>query len=1187
MSDFVHLHCHTEYSLLDGAIKLHDLVKQARKFGMPAAAITDHGTMYGASPFYIACRDEGIDPILGCEVYVTKDHRDVSSAFAKTRHHLILLASTDAGYKNLLKLVSTGCVEGFYYKPRVDKALLRKYSEGIIALSACVAGEIPQTLLGTNELIAGGGTFEDAIGLCREYADIYPGRFYLEVQANGLPEQGRLNNALFELAEHTKLPLVATNDCHYLEASDVEAHDILLCIQQQKTESDPHRWRFEARDLYYKSFDEMSAAFSDCPEAISNTMRIYESCKGVKIQTKAPPYHFPVYDVPDGMTLESEFRRMAKEGLEKRIRDYPHPERMDPGEYRSRLEMELDVICKMGFPGYFLIVQDFINWAKRSGIPVGPGRGSAAGSVVSWALRITNLDPIPYSLYFERFLNIERISMPDIDVDFCEDRRLEVLDYVTGKYGKDKVSQIAAFGKMKAKAVVKDVGRAMGVSYNETNRIAKMLGNSLDVTLEKAMSENPEFRTEYQNNPQVKRLVDIAMRLEGLVRHASTHAAGVVVSDVPLVEYLPLFKGKKDELITQFDSKYVEKAGLVKFDFLGLKTMTLIFRALDNIRLQDKDVPDFDNMDFDDPAVYDLLSRGDTDGVFQFESGGMQKYLKMLKPSTFEDIIAMNALYRPGPLGSGMVDEFCKRKHGEVMIQYPLPQLEDCLKDTYGVIVYQEQVMKIAQIVADYTLGGADLLRRAMGKKKADEMAKHRGIFLEGAVKNGVSQEKANEIFDLMEKFAEYGFNKAHSAAYAVISYQTAYLKCYFKVEFMAALITSEIGNQEKILKYISVCRDMGIRVGSPNVQLSMRAFIPSGDDIVYGFGGIKGIGDEAINELIAAREEGGPYKSLYDLCVRVNLRKVTKKVLENLIKSGACDVFGVPRAAMLAVLDTVVARAQKKAKENSSARFSMLSLSPVREERTTGGIGFECPESKLEEWDSSTMLRFEYEAMGFFLTSHPLQPFRHEYGRLGMRTLEDLADAKVRTAVSVGVLVTAVKETMTKKGDKMAIAQVEDLTGHGEVVFFPNTYADVKELLNMENVLLKLDATIDSQDDEQDEIYGEEEGDARSKQVKLLAGSLRQRGRRRGDEHEEPCAVLLQEACMKSAEPVYLDIPKSRLGDMEYLKELLGRHKGPAPLRLNINTAGLGCTLQLGNEWNIASSPDFYQDFQEWLETA
>ncbi len=1173
---FVHLHCHTEYSLLDGAIRINDLTKKASSLGMPAAAITDHGNMHGAAYFYMSCKDYGITPILGCEVYVARDHTDSTSDLARIRHHLILLAKNKVGYQNLIALVSKSFVDGYYYKPRVDKGLLKQYSDGIIALSACIAGEIPRTLRANNAFIKGGGTFTDAINIAKEYASIYPDRFYLEVQSNTLPEQSLVNEKLYELAHETKLPLVATNDCHYLNRDDVEAHDILLCVQQQRTEFDENRWKFDAKDLYYKTPDEMIQSFPDHPEAIENTLKIADECKGLEIQLKTPPYHFPVYDLPEGMTLETEFKKLAREGLERRLEKHPKRDTLDVNLYRERLEMELKVICDMGFPGYFLIVQDFINWAKDHGIPVGPGRGSAAGSIVAWSLRITNLDPIPYHLFFERFLNVERVSMPDIDVDFCEDRRLEVVEYVSQKYGRDKVAQIATFGKMKAKAVIRDVGRAIGLSFQDTSRICKILGDDLGITLEKSLANNSEFKAEYDKNPASKRLIDICLRLEGLSRHASTHAAGVVVSDKPMHEYLPLFiradKSNKKELITQFDMKVVEKVGLVKFDFLGLRTITMIDKAIKNIARQGKTPPDLDILPFDDPQIYDLYAKGDTDGVFKVESTGMRKYLRMLRPTCFEDLIAMLALYRPGPLNSGMVDEFCKRKHGEVEVTYPLPELEQCLKDTYGVIVYQEQVMQIAQITAQYTLGGADLLRRAMGKKKPEEMAKQRGIFLDGSGKRGVSEEKANEIFDLMEKFAEYGFNKAHSAAYAVISYYTAYLKKYFPVEFMSALLSSEIGNQDKILKYVAVCSEMNIKVKSPDIQKSRREFTPDNDCIIYGLGGVKTVGDEAINEIVRNREEKGPYKSFYDFCLRVNLRKVTKRVLENLIKAGALDCFGVSRNGLLAGMETVLAKVAKKLKEKESKQVSLLMFAPMEDEQSTGGMGFVCSEQSLPEWTEEEKINYEKEALGFYLTSHPLQAYKADFERLGIIPLEDIQHVENKTLVHTAVLVTGIKEIITKTGKKMAFLQIEDLTGHGELTIFPKKYEELRPYFAEEsNNLFYLTATVDMNQPEENSYNEDNDEEEETKvEVKLLAENM----------------VPLLEACESCNKEVCIDFGSKPINNIALFKQVLTKHKGNAPLSMWFTVDDeFSCQLKFDETWNVKVTPEFYRDMRTFSE--
>ena len=1156
MSDFVHLHCHTEYSLLDGAIRLRDLCSRAKDYGMPACAITDHGNMFGAAYFAKQCAEVGIKPIFGCEVYVCHDHLDKTSELARKRNHLILLARNETGYHNLVKLVTRGYLEGFHYKPRVDKAQLRQYAEGLVCLSACIAGEVPRAIQA--------GDMDRALELAREYASIYPDNFYLELQSNGLKEQQVVNDGLMEIAERLHLPLVATNDCHYLDAQDADAHEVLLCIQTQTTMDDPKHMRFETRELYYKSAEEMEAAFGHVPEALANTVRIAEQCN---VQLDFGHHYFPVYPLPEGATLESEFRRLAEAGLEQRLQRHPDPASLKPEVYRARLQHELDVICDMGFPGYFLIVQEFINWAKDHGIPVGPGRGSAAGSLVAWALRITNLDPLPYNLLFERFLNVERVSLPDIDVDFCERRRGEVIQHMVDTYGKDSVAQITTFGTMKAKGVVRDVGRALGMSFAETDRIAKMVPDDLKMTIKKAMEMEPELQKLYDSDPQVRHLLDTAQRLEGLARHASTHAAGLVVSDKPMDEYLPLYTGKRGELVTQFDGPMTEQTGLVKFDFLGLKTMTLIQDTLDNISRQGQTPPDLDNLPLTDAATYDLYSRGDTDGVFQVESSGMRQYLRMLRPSCFEDIIAMLALYRPGPLGSGMVDEFIKRKHGQVPVVYPHDSLRDCLRDTYGVIVYQEQVMQIAQIIANYTLGGADLLRRAMGKKKAEAMAKERVKFVDGARDNHIGKEKADEIFDLMEKFAAYGFNKSHSAAYALVSYFTAYLKVHHKVEFMAALMTSEMGNQDKLLKYVACCKDMDIDVVQPSVNDSQRAFSAKNGRVVFGLGGIKNVGDEAIRELVDARAAEGDYASLLDLCCRVNLRKVTKRVLESLIKGGACDCFGVSRAALLASLDAVVARAQKKARDRESSQVSLLAMAPPVETAPLTGIGLDCPEAGIPEWDEDEKLRFEKEALGFFLTSHPLQPYHREMHRLSLTSLEDARDMFPGAEISTGVLVTGIKEIITKsRGERMAFVNVEDLTGHAEVTFFPKAYAEARELLKSDQPL-RLKARLDRQ--EESASLDDDEGEEAPREVKLLGLNV----------------MLLQDACGQSDTPVCVQIPSHRLGqaDMLALKNILESYPGTVETEAQVLLDGYVCHLRLGLQFRVTPGPELDRALRAW----
>ncbi|MEZ0574677.1 DNA polymerase III subunit alpha [Halodesulfovibrio aestuarii] len=1150
MSDFVHLHCHTEYSLLDGAIRLEDLCQKASDFNMPAVAITDHGNMYGAVYFYLMAQKAGLKPIIGCEVYVSHgDHTEKTGEFAKKRYHLVLLAKNENGYKNLCKIVTEGCVNGFHYKPRVSKEVLRQHSDDLIALSACLAGEVPRYLLNH--------TMEEAEEITQEYAEIFPDRFYLELQSNGLKEQDELNEKLIELSKRTGLPLVATNDCHYLNATDVEAHDTLLCIQTGAKVQDERRMRFETTELYYKSPEEMKAAFAHVPEAISNTIKIADQ---IDIKLTLGEYYFPEYELPEGMTMADEFSRMCREGLQKRIDVVPYE--IDEKAYWDRLELELKVINDMGFPAYFLIVQDFINWAKDNGIPVGPGRGSAAGSIVAWALRITNLDPLPYDLLFERFLNVERVSMPDIDVDFCERRRGEVIRYTMERYGEDKVAQITTFGKMKAKAVIKDVARAQGLTFQEGDKISKLIPDEMKMTIQKALAAEPELADLYRTDPTVTKLIDISQRLEGLCRHASTHAAGVVISDKPMVEYLPLYRDKKGGRVTQFDMKKVEQVGLVKFDFLGLRTMTVIQDAVDNIGFAGKPQPDLDTLQFDDEATYDLYQRGDTDGIFQVESSGMRTYLRMLKPSCFDDIIAMLALYRPGPLNSGMVDEFIKRKHGEVPVVYPLPSLEDCLKPTYGVIVYQEQVMQIAQIVGNYTLGGADLLRRAMGKKNADAMAQERTKFVAGAAENEIPKEKAEEIFDLMEQFAAYGFNKSHSAAYALISYWTAYLKVHYPVEFMAALMTSEMGNQDKVLKYVAACRDMDVAVEQATVQASRRQFTVHEGKVIFGLGAIKTVGDEAIREIVEAREADGEFQSMLDLACRVNLRKVTKRVLENLIKGGAMDCFGVSRRGMLAALDNVVAKAQKKAKDKDSNQVSLFTMI-AEEPKVIGGIGFDCEEQTLEEFDDEQKLRFEKDALGFYLTSHPLQPFRRELHRLHLQPLEEALDLEQGGEIKCAILVTAMKEHITKKGSKMAFMDIEDLTASGELVVFPEAYAEGKELFLSEEPLL-LTARISDQQNNEDS----DDEDA-VKEIKLLCEKVES----------------LTEACQCNLEPTTIDIPHNKLclQAIADLKEILVKHNGPVPVYVRAMISDSDAIFSLDEAYSIHPGPQFEKDFANW----
>ncbi|MBQ7585862.1 MAG: DNA polymerase III subunit alpha [Desulfovibrionaceae bacterium] len=1158
MSDFVHLHCHTEYSLLDGAIRLKDLCARAKDYGMSACAITDHGNMFGAAYFFKACKEFGLNPIFGCEVYTCHDHTDQTDP---KRNHLILLAENNTGYHNLVKLVTHSYLDGFYYKPRVDKGMLRKYQEGLICLSACIVGEIPSAILADD--------LDKARSLAMEFNDIFPERFYLELQSNGLKEQTKVNNGLLALAEELHYPIVATNDCHYLDKSDYEAHEVLLAIGTKKTMNDPTRMSFTTNEFYYKSPEEMSRAFADTPKAIENTLVIANKCK---VELDMGHHYFPVYPLPEGASIESEFCRLAEEGLEQRLAKHPQKDTIDPAKYRERLKYEIGVILDMGFPDYFLIVQEFINWAKDHGIPVGPGRGSAAGSLVAWSMRITNLDPLPYNLLFERFLNIERVSLPDIDVDFCERRRTEVIQHMRDTYGANSVAQITTFGTMKARGVVRDVGRALDVPLREVDKIAKLIPSDPKMTIKKALESEPELKTLYDTDPKIKHLLQMAQGLEGLTRHASTHAAGLVVSDKPMEEYLPLYT-QHDELVTQFDGPMTEQTGLVKFDFLGLKTMTMIFDTLDNIKIEGKTPPDLDNLSLEDKPTYQLFCQGDTDGIFQVESSGMRQYLRQLQPSCFEDIIAMLALYRPGPLGSGMVDEFIKRKHGEIQVVYPHESLAECLKDTYGVIVYQEQVMQIAQIIANYTLGGADLLRRAMGKKKAEAMAQQRSTFLKGAAENGISEDKANEIFDLMEKFAAYGFNKSHSAAYALVSYYTAYLKVHYKVEFMAALMSSEMGDQDKLIKYMSCCKDMGIDVLPPLVNHSSWFFTAHEGKVVFGLGAIKNVGQGPIESVLEARKKG-PFLSLLDLCTRVAQGSLNKRTLEALIKAGACDCFEVPRKSMLEALDKIIAKAQRSAKqgEQDNSLLGLIGISKSNAPKPGLGIDWD---QKLVEMDDDEKLQAEKDVLGLYLTSHPLHSWELEIKRQRLMTIEGAKNSDFRE-VKLAALIVGIKETVTKtKGQKMAFVSLEDLTGRAELVVFPKDWERVKKtFVEAGHAPMVITGSIEpSQKAETNNAGSSESEDSEENQpqeLKLIFQDI----------------VPLEEASNLCNNAILVRVPNDHLGQeaITELKGVLEANKGERQVTLLVNIDRIETYLKVGI-CNVKPSVQFYKEITAWLK--
>ncbi len=1088
MPDFVHLHLHTLYSLLDGAIRIKDLLKTVQAKGMKSVAVTDHGNLFGAVDFYKKAKDAGVKPILGMEAYVANDRFDRKERIGR---HLILLAKNREGWDNLRVLSSKAFTEGFYYDPRIDKKLLKDHSKGLVGLTACLAGEVPRFIRH--------GELDAARNAAREYRDIFePGSFFLEVQSNGMKDQLEVNARLQQLSRDEGIPLVATADAHYVRREDAKAHDVLMCIASNKTFSDPKRLKHDTDGLFITSPDEMVSALPGLEDAIARSAEIAAMCN---VDLPLGKTFLPTFTVPEGMTEDEFVGKLAKSGLDRRFREidgkYPH----DRDAYRAQLEMELGVIRKMGFSGYFLIVQDFINWAKEREIPVGPGRGSGAGSIVAWSLRITDIDPLRWNLLFERFLNPERVSMPDFDIDFCQDRRDEVIRYVRGKYGQDNVGQIITFGSLKARSVIRDVVRVMGLPFSEGDRIAKLVPEPVQgktPPLKECIEQEPRLRELYDRPTEISRwtdeggkvnvvttkdLLDIGMALEGLNRQAGLHAAGVVIADKPLWEYVPTYKDdKSDMLVSQFAKDEVEKAGLVKFDFLGLKTLTVIDDALRLVKQNHPEMKAFQASDIplDDPAVYALIARGDTGGVFQMESSGFTEMVVKMKPSRFEDVIAAGALYRPGPLdqkledGRTMVDVYIDRKHGKEPVRYPHPSLEKVLEPTYGVIVYQEQVMQISQVLAGYSLGRADLLRRAMGKKKAEEMAKERVGFLEGARAKEVDESVANGIFDLMEKFAAYGFNKSHSAAYGLLTVQTAWLKAHYPVEFMAALISSEASNTDKVVLHVAEARSRALEVLPPDVNESAAAFGafppseraqgqpdeaapdraggPGGRKrsegppaqkaskgrIRFGLGAVRGVGESAVQAILEARASGGPFQSLVDFSSRVDSRKINKKVCEALVKSGAFDFEGVPRWQLFAGIDVAFAAGAAAQADRASGQASLFgaAVAEVEAKPRYPKAGDMVGDLLVEEWPERVRLAFEKEALGFYLTGHPLQGYEKEARRYASTACSAIAQKRHGDKVCVVGIVAALKERVTKeKGTRFGILTVEDLTGTVEVI--------------------------------------------------------------------------------------------------------------------------------------------------------
>ncbi len=1054
-TSFVHLHCHTQFSLLDGANKIEPLFERVRQLKQPALAMTDHGNMFGAVEFYTEAVKQGIKPILGCEIYVAPttrfERKGTDKGIKEYNNHLVLLAMNQDGYRNLCKLVTAGFTEGFYYKPRVDKDLLKEYNAGLIALSSCLRGEVASSLSVENMV--------KAKSAAENYASIFKDRFYLEIQDNKIPVQEKVNRLIVDIGKDLSLPVVATNDCHYVNRKDAAAHDVLLCIQTGRTVDDENRMKMSTDELFLKSADEMREGMAYCPEAVDRTLEIAQRCN---LELELGRYRFPRFDPPAGKNLDEHLDELTRRGLEQRLESlYPsETEPLSPESrkvYDERLDHELDVIKQMQYSGYFLIVADFINYAKDNGIPVGPGRGSAAGSLVAYALKITDLDPIQHVLLFERFLNPERRSMPDIDVDFCIRGRDKVIQYVKEKYGADKVAQIATFGTLKAKAAIRDVGRALGLSFTETDTIAKLIPapkQGFDYSLADAIKMEPRLPALMKSDPRVKTLLDHALRLEGLTRHSSTHAAGVVIANRPLDNYLPLYLDKEGGIVTQFDMDSVGKIGLIKFDFLGLKTLTLIHDCMDLVRTSQGDEIDLDHLPLDDGKTYGLLCSGNTTGIFQLESTGIREMTVKIKPNCFEDLAAILALYRPGPLDSGMAEEYIKRKQGKQKIRYPHPSLEPILKDTYGVIIYQDQVMQIAQSLACYAMGEADILRIAMGKKDPEEMAGQRERFIDGAQKNHIKPKTAANIFDQMETFARYGFNKSHTAAYALISYQTAYLKSHYPVEFMATLMTSEMGDTDKVIKNLAECRDQGIKVLPPDVNESRAHFTTVGDQIRFGLSAVKNVGDKAVEAIINSREQDGNFKSIYDFCRRVDLRTVNRRVMESLIKCGAFDSTSFTRAQQMAALDGAISEGQSHQKGIEAGQYDIFAALAGTDQNQENKKE---QHPDVEDWSTNQVLAFEKESVGFYITGHPLDKYDQAIKRLTTGTTAGLKESPPNGEVKVAGVVTALKLRNTKKGERYAGFNLEDKTGFIEVIIWPDLYRrSMKAIASDDAILIK-----------------------------------------------------------------------------------------------------------------------------------
>ncbi|MDH3745383.1 MAG: DNA polymerase III subunit alpha [Acidobacteriota bacterium] len=1109
MSSFAHLHLHTQYSLLDGANRLDDVLQAAKDAEMPAVAITDHGNLFGAIDFYQRARDIGIKPILGIEAYVAKGSHTERDRSKGRNNHLVLLARNETGYKNLIKLTSRSYLEGFYYKPRIDKDLLRSHSEGLIGLSACLQGEVIEKVLGGRE--------DEAEATAREFEEILgSGNYYLELQDHGIEDQRSANDVLRRISRRTGIPLVATNDCHYLAQDDSFAHDVLLCIGTQRTLSDTDRLKYASDQFYLKTADEMHRLFPQDGEAVENTVAIAERCN---LEIPTGTFHLPEFPVPEGETLESYFERTVRDGLEERLRELGRRragvlEQFSAELYKERLETEIGIIKTMGFPGYFMTVWDFIRFARDQQIPVGPGRGSAAGSLVAYALRITDIDPLQYGLLFERFLNPERVSLPDIDIDFCMRRRGEVIQYVSDKFGRDHVAQIITFGTLAAKAVIRDVGRVMGVPYSKIDRIAKLVPD-MTRSLSQAVKEVDALKSEAENDHEVGEIVRVGERLEGLTRHASLHAAGVVITPCPTEDLVPLAKTSKDEVVTQWDMNVIEKLGLLKMDFLGLRTLTVIDdtqRSLAHLGV----ALDLDEIPLDDPETFRLFCDGQTDGIFQFESRGMKDLLRRAQPSQFEDLVAFNALYRPGALSVGMVDEYILRKKGRRKVRYVLKETEPILAETYGVIAYQEQVMQIAVEIGGFTMGEADILRKAMGKKKPEVMQQQKQKFVDGAVTRGFAKRKAEEVWEYIEPFAGYGFNKSHSVAYAMLAYKTAFLKAHYPVAFMAAMLSSEMSSKDNVAKYIRECRAMGIPVLPPDVNESNWTFTVAGESIRFGLGAIKGVGSSAVEAILETRRSCARFSSFVEFAREVDHRAVNHKVFECMVKAGCFDGLGAHRRALSESLDTLLDFAQTRRRDAEEGQGALFSAEALPEPE---------PDTSLSPWSDADRLRYEKEALSFYLTGNPLDEYREELSRLTTHTSPAALDG-VEGPITLGGLVSSVRRTKIKNGRNagryMGRFTLEDLEGRIPVAVFADNMARFDHLLQEETVV-------------------------------LVKGIVRDRGSEPEMTAEE--IVLLEDADRRPLEALDL-ILETVLPDtaMMALRDCLVEHHGDVPVRLRLD---------------------------------